>query len=43
MAGKTDRDAMKAAWGVFVGTMAGIVLKLAVSIAICFVFVRELV
>lgn len=40
--GQPDREAMRAAWGVFVGTMAGVVLKLAVSIAITFVFVREL-
>jgi uncharacterized protein YqgC (DUF456 family) len=41
-AGKTSDRAMRAAWGVFVGTMAGIVLKLAVSAAITWVFVREL-
>jgi uncharacterized protein YqgC (DUF456 family) len=41
--GQTDGKAMRAAWGVFVGTMAGVVLKLAVSIAIAYVFVRELV
>ena len=41
-AGKTDGEAMKAAWGVFIGTMAGVVLKLVVCIAITFYFVREL-
>jgi len=42
LAGKSDGEAMKAAWGVFLGTMAGVVLKLTVSIAILVVFVREL-
>ena len=42
MAGKGDRDAMTAAWGVFIGTMAGIFLKVVVCIAITVVFVREL-
>ena len=40
--GKRERDAAKAAWGVFVGTMAGIGLKLAVSVAIAAVYVLEL-
>ncbi len=42
LVGKREREAAKAAWGVFVGTMAGVGLKLAVSIAIGFVYVVEL-
>jgi len=42
MAGKADGEALKAAWGVFVGTMIGIFLKLAVCGVITFYFVREL-
>ena len=42
LVGKSDGDAMKAAWGVFLGTMAGVVLKLVVSIAILVVFLGEL-
>jgi len=42
LVGKREGDAAKAAWGVFVGTMAGIGLKLAVSIAIAVVYVLEL-
>ncbi len=42
LAGKGERDALKAAWGVFVGTLAGIGLKLAVSIAIAVLYIREL-
>ena len=33
---------MRAAWGVFIGTMAGVAMKLAVSVATCYVFVVEL-
>lgn len=42
LVGKSDGDAMKAAWGVFLGTMAGVVLKLVVSIAVLVVFLGEL-
>jgi len=42
LAGKAERDALRAAWGVFVGTMAGIGFKLAVSLAIAVVYVVEL-
>ncbi len=42
LVGKREGEAAKAAWGVFVGTMAGVGLKLAVSIAICVVYVIEL-
>ena len=34
--------ALRAAWGVFMGTMVGIVLKLAVSVGILVVFLIEL-
>ena len=40
--GKREGEAAKAAWGVFVGTMAGIGLKLAVSMAIVVIYVIEL-
>jgi uncharacterized protein YqgC (DUF456 family) len=42
MAGKEGNEAARAAWGVFIGTMAGIVLKLVVSGVIAFYYVREL-
>jgi uncharacterized protein YqgC (DUF456 family) len=42
VAGKAENDAMRAAWGVFIGTMAGVAMKLAVSVATVLVFVREL-
>jgi uncharacterized protein YqgC (DUF456 family) len=42
LAGRDAGEATRAAWGVFVGTMAGIALKLAVCIAIGWYFVREL-
>ncbi len=42
MAGKGDGDAWRAAWGVFVGTMLGVFLKLVVSGVITFYTVREL-
>jgi uncharacterized protein YqgC (DUF456 family) len=42
LAGKENREATRAAWGVFIGTMAGIVLKLVVSAVIAFYYVREL-
>ena len=41
-AGQDGRAAFRAAWGVFVGTVLGIVLKLVVSGAVAFWFVREL-
>ena len=43
LAGKPEKEALKAAWGVFVGTMFGIGLKLVVSVAILVYFVMELV
>lgn len=42
LVGKREREAAKAAWGVFVGTMAGVGLKLAVAIAIAVLYVIEL-
>lgn len=42
LAGRDAADATRAAWGVFVGTIAGIVMKLAVCLAIGWYFVREL-
>ncbi len=42
LAGKAEGDALRAAWGVFVGTIAGIGFKLAVSLAIAVVYVVEL-
>lgn len=42
MIGKKEGEAAKAAWGVFVGTMAGVGLKLAVSMAITVLYVIEL-
>lgn len=42
LVGKREGEAARAAWGVFVGTMAGIGLKLAVSMAITVVYVMEL-
>ncbi len=41
--GKQGSEALRAAWGVFVGTVAGIILKLAVSVAIAVYFVIEVV
>jgi len=40
--GKKGPEATRAAWGVFIGTVAGIILKLAVCAAITFYWVREL-
>ncbi|MDA1196002.1 MAG: DUF456 domain-containing protein [Planctomycetota bacterium] len=42
MIGKREGDAARAAWGVFIGTLAGVGLKLAVSLAISVVYVLEL-
>jgi len=42
LVGKREGEAAKAAWGVFVGTMAGIGLKLGVCLAITAVYVIEL-
>lgn len=42
LAAKPEGEALKAAWGVFVGTMLGVGLKVAVSLAITFVYVVEL-
>jgi len=39
MGGKQDREALKAAWGVLVGTTAGIAFKLAVTVAVGWYFV----
>jgi uncharacterized protein YqgC (DUF456 family) len=43
LVGKSEKEALRAAWGVFVGTMLGIVLKFVVSIANTVYFVAELV
>ncbi len=40
--GKRGAEASRAAWGVFLGTVAGIILKLTVSGVITFYWVREL-
>lgn len=42
LAGRREGEAAKAAWGVFIGTMAGIGLKLAVSLAMVVIYVIEL-
>lgn len=42
MAGRREGEAAKAAWGVFIGTMAGVGLKLAVSLAMLVIYVIEL-
>lgn len=42
LVGKREKEAAKAAWGVFVGTIAGVGLKLAVSLAIGVYYVLEL-
>lgn len=42
LAGKQGSEAARAAWGVFMGTVVGILLKLAVSGVIAFYFFREL-
>ena len=39
--GRTNRQSLRAAWGVFVGTMLGIVVKLTVSGVIAFYVIRE--
>ncbi len=41
LAGKDSPAAMRAAWGVFMGTVVGIMMKLAVSVAVTYVFVVE--
>jgi uncharacterized protein YqgC (DUF456 family) len=41
--GKETKASMKASWGVFVYTMLGIVLKLAVSLTVLVLFVLELI
>jgi len=40
VSGKQDREAMRAAWGTFVGTLFGVVLKLAACGVIAWYFVR---
>lgn len=42
IAGKHSPDALKAGWGVFIGTMLGIGIKLAASVAMSFYFVKAL-
>ena len=42
-AGKETGEAARGAWGVFIGTMAGILLKLVVSGALAVYFVLELI
>jgi uncharacterized protein YqgC (DUF456 family) len=41
-AGKKSNEALRAAWGVFVGTVVGILLKLVVCVTISVYFVIEL-
>ena len=40
MAGKQDKEALRAAWGTFVGTLFGVFLKLAACGAIAWYFVK---
>jgi hypothetical protein len=40
--GKTGSDALRAGWGVFVGVMAGMVLKLIASGIMTFYFIKGL-
>jgi hypothetical protein len=40
--GKKGSEATRAAWGVFIGTVAGILMKFAVCVAITIYWVREL-
>jgi hypothetical protein len=42
MVGKGSAEALRAAWGVFVGTVVGTALKLAVCCVIAFYFVDAL-
>ena len=42
MAGKQSLDALKAGWGVFVGVMLGILLKLIASGIMTFYFIKAL-
>ncbi len=42
LAGKREGQAAKAAWGVFVGTMLGVGLKLLVSLGIMMIYIIEL-
>jgi len=42
LVGKHNSGALRAGWGVFVGTMAGIGLKLAASLAMSFYFIQAL-
>jgi len=43
LVGKKKTDALKAGWGVFVGTMVGIGFKLAASIGMSFYFIKALI
>ena len=40
--GKKSPEALKAGWGVFMGTMVGVGLKLAASIAMTFYYIKAL-
>ena len=42
MAGRREGEAARAAWGVFIGTMVGVWLKLVVSLAMLVIYVIEL-
>ena len=41
LAGKTGQDSLKAGFGSLLGFVTGVALKLAVSVAIAFIFLRE--
>lgn len=43
LVGKSTREAMKAGWGVFMGTMLGTILKLIASGVMTFYFIRALI
>ena len=43
LAGRSDEDSFRAAWGVFTGTMAGIIIKLVASGVMTWFFVSRLI
>lgn len=43
MIGKNGRDALRAGWGVFVGTLLGTILKLTASFLMTYYFIKALV
>lgn len=42
MAGKAAREALRAGWGVFLGNLMGVVLKLVYTGALLFIYIREI-